>query len=64
MRDLPVACHKGPDRWSVQDLQESHVQPLQEDLRQVSGDMLHVAYGGKDSDAATAALYPQIMLDL
>ena len=64
MRDLPVACHKGPDRRSMQDVQEPHVQPLQEDLRQVSGDMLHAAHGSKDSHEESATVCSQVMLDL
>lgn len=45
-------------------MQEQHVQPLQEDLRQVPGNMLHAAHGGKDSDEAAAALPSQAMLGL
>jgi hypothetical protein len=48
----------------MQDVQEPHMQPLQEDLRQMSGDMLHAAHGGKDNHAESAALRTQIVLDM
>jgi hypothetical protein len=48
----------------MQDLQKPHVQPLQEDLRQMSGNMLHATHGSKNSHEESAAVCPPLMLDL
>jgi len=64
MRGLPVHRHKGPDRWHVQNMQASNLHPLQEGLRPVPGDLLHVPHRRKDRDEAAAAKSAQVVLDL
>ena len=45
-------------------MREQHMQPLQEDMRQVSGDLLHAPHGGQDSDEAATAVPSQAVLGL
>lgn len=61
---MPVHRHKRPDRWRVQDVQTPDLHPLQEGLRQVPGDLLHVPHRRKARDEAAAAKPAQAVLDL
>ncbi|MGI0102709.1 MAG: hypothetical protein ACREA7_08970, partial [Nitrosotalea sp.] len=64
VRSVQVDCDEGPDRRAVQDVQEPHMQPLQEDLRQVPGDLLHDPHGGKGSHEVAKAIPAQAVLGL
>jgi hypothetical protein len=62
--DLQIGGPKRPDKLSVQDVPGKNLQQLQEDLRQMPGDLPYAAYGGQNRDEPTAALCAQTVLDM